>query len=281
MTLAALNFAAIKHGVAEIPPLAFPVFRFGVGGIVLLAILWLREGSIVVRRADVPTVVLAGLLAISLGQLGFVLALANTAASDTALLFASGPIVTMAMATAVGIERPGRRHWAAALLGLLGFVMIVGGGPQGLRLGADVLGYGSALISVATTTAGTLMVLGLLRRYSPLRILAWEMLAGTLFLVPLAIPGLASIDPANVTATALLALAYTTVLGGVVTNLLYFTAMGRVGPSRAAAFQYLQVFLAVLLAVLLLGEHVTPIQLAGGATIVTGIVIGRSSGLRR
>jgi drug/metabolite transporter (DMT)-like permease len=277
VSLAALNYSAVKLGVSEITPLAFPVFRFGVGGLVLLAILRLREGSVFVRRADVPTIVLVGLLAITLGQIGFVFALANTSASDTALLQASGPIMTAVMAALAGNEQPGRRHWFGALLGLAGFVMIIGGGTHGLQLGSNLFGDALALFTVVTTTAATLPIMGLLRRYSPYRILAWEMLIGTAFLVPLAIPGLVTMDYGSVTAAGLRSLAYTTLGGGVVMMLLYFTAMARVGPSRAAVFQYLQVFIAVLLAVVLLGEQVTPAQLVGGVTVVAGIVIGRTT----
>jgi len=55
VTLWGLNYSIVKFGLSEIAPLAFPVFRFGVGGIVLLVILRLREGSIGVRREDLPS----------------------------------------------------------------------------------------------------------------------------------------------------------------------------------------------------------------------------------
>jgi drug/metabolite transporter (DMT)-like permease len=276
VSLAALNYSAVKLGVSEIAPLAFPVLRFGLGGLVLLVILRLHEGSVLVRREDVPMIVLIGLLAVTLGQLGFVFALTNTSASDTALIQASGPIMTTVIAAATGLERPGRRHWFAALLGLAGFVLIIAGGTHGLSLGSDLLGDALALFTVVTTTAATLMIMGLLRRYSVYRILAWEMLIGTAFLVPLAIPGFLTMDYGSVSVEAWRSLAYATVVGGVVTSLLYFTAMGHVGPSRAAVFQYVQVFIAVLLAVVLLGEQVTLAQLAGGITVVVGIAMGRT-----
>jgi drug/metabolite transporter (DMT)-like permease len=76
-------------------------------------------------------------------------------------------------------------------------------------------------------------------------------------------------------------LAYAVVFSGIVTNLLYFTAIGRVGPSRAAVYQYLQSFLAVLFAVILLGEHVTLLQVLGGVVVVGSIVFGRSAVGRR
>ncbi len=72
------------------------------------------------------------------------------------------------------------------------------------------------------------------------------------------------------------ALAYAVVGPLVLTNLLWFTAIGRVGPSHAAIFGNLLPFAAALLAVLLLDESLSAAQVAGGALIALGIVVVRS-----
>ena len=59
------------------------------------------------------------------------------------------------------------------------------------------------------------------------------------------------------------------------TNVLWFTAIRRVGPSRATLFANLQPFLAVLFAVVLLSEGLGALQVAGGVFIGAGILIGR------
>jgi drug/metabolite transporter (DMT)-like permease len=61
----------------------------------------------------------------------------------------------------------------------------------------------------------------------------------------------------------------------VVTNILWFTAIARVGPSRASLFANLQPFFAVIFALLLLSEHMTAIQVVGGVAIGMGIVLER------
>jgi drug/metabolite transporter (DMT)-like permease len=64
------------------------------------------------------------------------------------------------------------------------------------------------------------------------------------------------------------------VLGPLVTtNLLWFTAIDRVGPSRASLFANLQPFLAAIIALLLLSEKITTIQIVGGLAIGGGIVL--------
>ena len=60
-----------------------------------------------------------------------------------------------------------------------------------------------------------------------------------------------------------------------VTNLLYFRSLRRVGAARATLYMYLQPFLAVVFAAVLLGEEVAVIQLAGGLVIIAGVALGR------
>lgn len=71
------------------------------------------------------------------------------------------------------------------------------------------------------------------------------------------------------------AFAYATLGPLVVTNILWFTAIGRVGPSRATLFANLQPFIAAIFALLLLSERLTWVQVLGGITIGLGIVLSR------
>ena len=61
----------------------------------------------------------------------------------------------------------------------------------------------------------------------------------------------------------------------VLTNILWFTAIDRVGPSRAALFANLQLFLAALFGVVLLSERSRRCEVAGGAAIGAAIVFDR------
>src|SRR5207244_7706521 len=59
----------------------------------------------------------------------------------------------------------------------------------------------------------------------------------------------------------------------VITNVTWFTAIDRVGPSRASLFANLQPFLAAVVALLVLHEQITVVQVAGGLAIAGGIVL--------
>jgi drug/metabolite transporter (DMT)-like permease len=68
----------------------------------------------------------------------------------------------------------------------------------------------------------------------------------------------------------------------VVTNVLWFRAVHRIGPNRATLAANLQPFVAAVLAVVLLSETLSWLQVAGGVLIAVAIlaVRGRPTSLQ-
>jgi drug/metabolite transporter (DMT)-like permease len=126
-----------------------------------------------------------------------------------------------------------------------------------------------------TWGAYSVAIVPLMRRYSPFRISALVLAAGW---VPLAIVG----APQTLSQTfdfgwlTWVGFAYAVIGPLFLTNILWFTAIDRVGPSRAALFANLQPFFAVLFALVLLGEHLNRWEIIGGLAIGAGIVLDRT-----
>ena len=59
------------------------------------------------------------------------------------------------------------------------------------------------------------------------------------------------------------------------TNILWFTAVDRVGAARAAIFNNMQPFFAVFFALLILSETIHGLEIAGGVLIFVGIAYER------
>jgi drug/metabolite transporter (DMT)-like permease len=115
----------------------------------------------------------------------------------------------------------------------------------------------------------------LMTRYSALQISAFVMTVGTAILVPFAIPVLLAQDWSHIGTPAIAGLLYATFPSVVLTNILYFTAIHRVGAARASLYIYLEPFLGVLFAVWLLAEGVSITQLVGGLIVVGSILVAR------
>jgi drug/metabolite transporter (DMT)-like permease len=181
------------------------------------------------------------------------------------------PIFTMLIARASGVETVSKRVAAAAGISFGGVALVAAGAGN---VAGDATGIALALMSSATWALYGVAIVPLMRRYSPYRISAVGLLLGAALVLPTAAPQIASqdfgLDP------WIWVIFAAAVLGPLVlTNVLYFTAIDRVGPSRSALFTNLQPFLGAVFAVLLLSETITVAQFAGGALIAVGIAIAR------
>ena len=276
VTLWALNFTVSKYVLTHgLKPLAFSSTRYFAAAALFVAITSVAERSLAVRLPDL--LLMLGLAVVLLvNQLGFIYALKFTTASTVALLFGALPIFTGLFASLVGVDRLSRRFAAAALLSFSGVAFVAIGSSRGLS--TDVKGDLLALLGAATWAVYSVAISPLMRRYSPYRISVVILSATTLLLALAGSKQLASQDwPSGGLLWAGFVFA---VLGPLVaTNVLWFGAIHRVGPSRASMFANLQPFLAAIFAVLLLSESLSRLQIVGGVAIAAGIVLSRRATL--
>jgi drug/metabolite transporter (DMT)-like permease len=184
------------------------------------------------------------------------------------LLLGTTPIFIGLIATVVGLEFLSGRFWAGALLSFIG-VGLVASGDGGFS--GRVGGLALVVATPLTWAAYSVAIVPLMRRYSPFKISALVLAVGW---IPLAAVGAEQTlhQGYHFSWGLWLAFAYAVVGPLFLTNILWFTAISRVGPSRAA----LQPFFAGLFALLLLGEHLNRWEIVGGLAIAGGIVLERT-----
>jgi drug/metabolite transporter (DMT)-like permease len=268
----ALNFTASKyildHGFR---PLTYSGIRYSLAALIFLVIVLPRERSLRIERRDLPLVA-GAIVLLFLNQIGFVFALDLTTATTVALLFGTLPIFTALIARLVGMERLSRRFWLAAALSFGGVALVTVGSGKGLsaNLGGDLL----AVLSAATWGGYSVALAPLMRRYSPYRLSAIFLVVVSIALLTAGARQLGD-QSFDLSGLVWVSFAYAVLGPLVITNLLWFSAIDRVGPSRASLFANLQPFLAALIALVLLHENLTRLQVAGGLLIAAGIVFSR------
>jgi drug/metabolite transporter (DMT)-like permease len=270
VSLWALNFTVSKyildHGFR---PLAYSSLRYACAALIFAGITLAWEGSLRIRRRELPLIVFATLVLFA-NQLSFVYALRFTTATTVALLFGTLPILTALFARGSGVEHLSTRFWAAAIVSFLGVALVAIG--SGGSLSANLKGDALALAAAATWAAYSVAIRPLMQRYSPFRLSAAFLLSVT---VLLALVGSKQLSEQSFDFGALVWIGFAFAVIGplVTTNLLWFTAIARVGPSRASLFANLQPFLAAVIALLLLDEPITATQVLGGLAIGAGIAL--------
>jgi drug/metabolite transporter (DMT)-like permease len=268
----ALNFTVTKYVITHgWRPLAYSGMRYGVATALFTAVTFARERSLRVERRDLPLLLAPAALFLLLNQFGYVYSLKYASASTVALVLGSTPIFVALFAFVVGLERLSRSFWLAAGFSFAGVALVaLGSGGVSGDLKGDLL----AVATAVTWAAYSVAITPLMRRYSPWRISS-IVLIGTWFgLIVAGAPQLSK-QEFHFGWLTWLGFVYAVLGPLVVTNILWFTAIDRVGPSRASLFGNLQPFFAVIFALLLLSEHMSALQIGGGVAIGLGIVLER------
>ena len=132
MSVCAVAFSlmavAVRFAVATLPAGEVTFFR-NFGALVFLAPLFVRRGRAVIRVARPWT---AATLALwqAISNFCVVLAFAAIPLADAVAISFLTPLIVVALAALLGIERVGRSRWAATLVGFAGMLLIVRPGFQ-------------------------------------------------------------------------------------------------------------------------------------------------------
>jgi drug/metabolite transporter (DMT)-like permease len=269
----AFNFTvtryALTHGFA---PLAYGSLRFAAAAVVVSGITLGLERSLRFEPKHAFLLGVAAIVGIYLNSISFVYAVDLTSASTVALIFGSLPIVTAVIAYFLGVERLSRRFWGAAAISFAGVVLVAAGSGSGVSgsLGGNLL----AFMATVTWGAYTVAIVPLLRLYSVWRVSAGALIMGSIPLLITAAPQIAD-QSWDLDALVWAGFAFAVLGPLVLTNFLWFTAIERVGPSRATLVANLQPFLAALFAVALLSEELTWLQIVGGIAIGAALFVAR------
>jgi drug/metabolite transporter (DMT)-like permease len=247
--------------------------RFSAAALILIALLYLREGRLrkLSPRESVLVVVL-GLLGISLYNSLFTAGLSLVEASRAALIVPTNPAFTALFAALFLRERLGPVRAAGVGLSVLGALWVLTRGNL-LDLARLEFGLGEALLvaCIFIWSAYTLLGRVALSSLSPLALTAYVMAAGAL---PTAIPAWYEHEVfARVTWQSWAALGYLVVFGTVIPFLWFYEGVKALGAARASQFINLVPPLAVTEAILILDESFTPALLVGAALVVAGLYL--------
>lgn len=272
----AAGFSVIKYGLREMGPLSFATIRFVAAGILMLGWAWVAEGKPVIRRGDWLRVALVGLTTIGVYQALFTVGLNYTTASNSSLMLASIPAWTALFAMSSREERISVMQVVGIAMSFTGVALVIIGGGGDIVLSWESV-RGDALTLIAAALYGFGMVLSkpLLLRYSSLRLMSISILLGSVLLILISGPELATQEWSKVSVTTWAGVGFTALFGAVFAFVIWFKAVGELGAVRTAIYNNLIPPMAILFAFATLGESLTLLQAAGAAIVIMGVTMTR------
>ncbi|MBO6625096.1 MULTISPECIES: DMT family transporter [Paracoccaceae] len=261
-------FTSARIIVEAAPPLTALVLRYALSGLVGVGLaVWLGQ-TWRISRGQWRAVLIFGVCqnAIYLG-LNFV-AMQWIEASLAAIIASTMPLMVAAANWIVFRERLPLMGVLGLCAGFGGVALIMG---DRLTMGADGVGLALCLLGAVALTVATLAV----RSASSdgknlLMIVSLQILVGGLALLPFA----AALEPWSVIWSwqLIVAFLYTSFVPGLLATWIWFILVGRIGPTRAATFHFLNPFFGVAIAALLLSERLGLADVIGVAIIAGGIL---------
>lgn len=265
-------YAVARIIVAEAPPLLSLAFRFTISGAIAVAMGMALGQSLRLTRAQWRATVVFGLCqnAVYLG-LNFI-AMQWIEASLAAIIASSMPLQVAALGWLFRGERLPPLGLIGLALGFGGVTLIMAARLTG---GADPLAVALCVLAALALATATLTLRGAASGGNLWIVVGFQMWVGALALWPI---GFAMetwhlpLDPRWIAA-----MAYQILMPGIAATVLWFALVGRIGTVKAASFHFLNPFLGVALAALLLGEGIRLTDMIGVAVVMAGILAVQKS----
>ncbi len=265
------NFLFVKMTVARMPVLMVACFRTSIAGLLMIPVYhWDRSrGSRALEWSELPKLLITGVCGIAFNQIFFTLGVSRTSVSHAAVLMGLTPLVVLMMVAIAGHEKLSPIRLAGVLIALGGVAVLQLSTSR--TTGATYLGDLLVFISGLSWALYTYVSKQLTKSRDAIAVTALSYMIAALGMIPITLWQMSSNGVGAMTPSLWGVLFYMAVFPSVIGSLIYYYALIYMPASRVTAFLYLQPLLATLLAIPILGEHITTALVGGGAMVLAGV----------
>ena len=279
------NFSVVKPAFRELDPQAFNAVRMVIASLVFLAIMkvvprWTTSDIFStpapITRRDWLAIAALGVVGHAFYQYFFIGGLALTSVANSSLLLAATPVVIAILSAALGQDRIAPLHWVGAAMSLAGIYIIVTFAGGGVSIGSSTLR--GDLMMFGGVTCWAIYTLGsrpLMERHSPVGVTGLSMAIGSALYVPVMMPNVLAADWENVSLRTWVALMYSALFALCVAYTIWYVAVREIGSARTSVYSNVVPIVAMLTAVVFLGERLGPARLLGAGLVLVGVALTR------
>ena len=266
------TYLAISFAIKSMPPFISGTLRFGLAG--LLMYIWLRARSPrPFAGVSIPMMALTGVLLSGIGN-GFVLfAQQGIPSGIAALIVAAVPVIVLILDWAFFSKRaPTKQALLGTAVAIAGVVTIVMH-TRSLSGNAHPLYLLAMVVAVTGWSFGTLVQKRSANRDTVLSFTCGQMLFGAAFqlLMSLVTNEWPRFDPAAISLSGVLAIAYLVVFGSIVGLNCYLWLLTRVAAPKVATYALVNPVVALVLGSVVLDERVTVLAMFAAVLVLLGV----------
>ena len=260
-------FPAIRAGLESFGPIELGALRFAIAGVpAALYLLITRPGW--PKGGEIWRILTGGIFFVALYTVLLNIGEQTVSAGPASFIINVNPIITAIFAMLLLNETFGRWAWVGTAVSFAGIGLIAFGEGEGMSLNMGALFiFGAALCNTVTTIAQK----PLFKTHKPVTVAAWNIVIGTLILMPAMPSALAQLPAAS--NEAIFSVIYLGIGPSMIAYASYSVMLSKFPASRASNFLYSVPPISTLLGFLWLGEVPGLMAILGGLMALAGVVM--------
>ncbi len=268
------NFGVSRHAMETFDPALFAFLRFGLAVPFFFLLLKWKEGGVGLPLKAVLQLAAIGLVGVTGLEIAVMYSIKYTTLANASLLnVAPWPIFAALFAPLFVKESFTRRLAVGGTAAIVGVTFIILGGEEGFDLSSDhmignMLAFGVSILGALYN----LSCMSLMKRYSSLRVSAWMIMFGSLFMIPFTLGSWGKVDWSGLEAGHYAAIGYNVIACTVVAFVVWNASMFKIGAARSNFFRYVVPATAVVAGLLFFDESISGWQIVGAVSMAAGLL---------
>lgn len=268
------SFPIYKWSLENVPPFTFTFLRLFLGGLLVLPF---TLHNLKVARRDFLSFFCMAFFGVTIPITAIFLGLELTSSINAPIILSSGPIILIIFAMIFLKEHPKKKVFYGTGISLLGVLLIIFQPVIEQGLDVSILGNLFFLITAVGTVYHTIMIKKLVARYSVMNLTFWYFVIGSLPLLPFVYfethqtPVFQNLD-----FQGLFGIIFGVVFASFLAHVAYNYGIKYIQASEAGIFAYVDPLAAIVIALPLLNETLTPFFLIAAFLVFLGIFIAEN-----
>lgn len=277
-----VNFSVVKFVTPGlIKPFGLNVIRVLITtGLLWLVHLWEKPKQPLLRK-DIPLFMGCALTGIAINQLLFIKGLSMTYSIHASLLMLCTPLFITITAFFFLKEKVSLPMIGGLALGITGAVILITS-KDNTGSGADII-LGDIMIALNAISYAIYFVLvkPLIMRYTPMQVLRWAFTFGTVFILPFGWTQFIEAPWFSFSMQDYLAIGFVVLFATFLGYLMNIYGLSHLEASATGSYIYSQPIFATAVAVIFLGEHLTPVKIISALLIFAGVYLVQRTKLKK
>ncbi|MGH9530011.1 MAG: DMT family transporter, partial [Terriglobales bacterium] len=250
------------QAVGSIDPLILSQSRTTLSLLFLLPVLSARRGwrSLKLPRADIASMALLGVVGLASANYFYYLSIQKTNVATAITVQYTAPVWVLLYMVARGFQKPTIQKLAAVALAVIGIAIAIGAFSSG-SIHLNSIGVVAALLAAFSYAFYNVSGHSMVERHDHWTVMLYMLLAAAVFWLILNPPW--KIVAAHYSATQWLFLAVFSLTSMLIPFSFYFAGLRYLEPTRAVVTSCLEPIFSILIAAVVLGETVRPVQSVG------------------